>query len=275
MFGIVIAFKDFKISGNFINSLKSSPWAGLRNFRFLFSSADIWIIIRNTLGYNFVFIILNVLLPVTFAVTISQLRSGRMGKVYQTAMFLPYFLSWVVVSVIAWAFLSYDKGLVNNMLVSADMERVHWYMTPKVWPFFLTFLCVWKTLGYSMIVYLAAITGIDLTLYEAALIDGASKFQQVRYIVVPTIKPVIVMMFILATGRIFYSDFGLFYQVPRDSNSLYNAVYTIDVFVFKQLKTSTIGMAQAPALVQSVVGCLTILISNKIIKAVDSGSAII
>ena len=275
MFGAVIAFKDFRISGDFIASIINSQWVGLRNFRFLFSSKDIWIIIRNTLGYNTVFIILGVVLPVSLAVMISQLRGRRAAKVYQTAMFLPYFLSWVVVSVITWGFFSYDKGLVNNLIRISGGQRVHWYMKPEVWPFLLTFLSVWKSLGYGMVIYLAAITGIDSAYYEAAVIDGAGKFQQVRYITLPVIKPVIIMMFILSVGRIFYSDFGLFYQVPRDSNSLYNAVYTIDVFVYKQLKTATVGMASASALVQSVVGCLTILGANRIVKKIDPESAII
>lgn len=275
MFGIVIAFKDFRIKGDFIASILGSDWVGLKNFRFLFSSRDIWIIIRNTLGYNIVFIILNVVLPVGCALLINQLHSRRAAKAYQTAMFLPYFLSWVVVSVVVWGFLSYDKGLVNNLLAASGSARAQWYMSPQIWPFLLVFMSVWKALGYSMVVYLASITGIDTTYYEAAVIDGATKWQQTKYITLPMMKPVIIIMFILAVGRIFYSDFGLFYQVPRDSNSLYNVVYTIDVFVYKQLKTSTVGMASAAAFVQSVVGCITIIAANRIVKKFDSESAMI
>ncbi|MFV0400548.1 MAG: ABC transporter permease [Oscillospiraceae bacterium] len=276
MFGVIIAFKDFKLSGSgFINSVFSSAWVGLKNFRFLFSSSDIWMIIRNTLGYNIVFIILNIVLPVIGAIMLNQLRSRRAAKVYQTAMFMPYFLSWVVVSALVWGFLSYDKGLVNNIIYDMGGQPVQWYMKPEIWPFFLVFMNIWKGLGYNIVVYLATITGLDTTYYEAAVIDGATKWQQITRITIPLMKPVIIMMFIMAVGRIFYSDFGLFYQVPRDSNSLYNVVYTIDVFVFKQLKTSTPGMASAAALLQSVVGCITILAANQIVRKVDPDSAMI
>lgn len=275
MFGIIIAFKDYKISGGFLSSFLNSKWVGVNNFKFLFSSKDIWLIIRNTLGYNIVFIILGIVVPVTAAIAIGQLHSKRLAKVYQTAMFMPYFLSWVVVTALVWAFLSYDKGLVNGMLESFGMDPQQWYMKPAMWPPFLVFMNLWKGLGYGMVVYLATITGIDKTYYEAAGIDGATIWQQIRYITLPLMKTVIIMMFIMNVGRIFYSDFGLFYQVPRDSNSLYNAVYTLDVYVFKQLKTSTTGMAAAAAFIQSVAGCITILTANAIVRKIDRDSAMI
>lgn len=275
MFGIIIAFKKFRINGGFIKSILTSEWAGLDNFKFLFSTGDIWIIIRNTLCYNIIFIVLGIVLPLTTALMVSQLRNKRMAKVYQTAMFMPYFLSWIVISAIVWAFLSYDKGLVNGVLSSVGGQMHQWYMEKEFWPGFLVFMQVWKTLGYSMVVYLATITGIDRTYYEAAVMDGASIWQQMKSITLPIMKPVIIMMFILSVGRIFYSDFGLFYNVPRDSNSLYNVVYTIDVFVFKQLKTSTPGMASAAAFIQSVAGCVTILTANWVVKKVDPDSAMI
>ncbi|MGZ9584942.1 ABC transporter permease [Paenibacillus marinisediminis] len=273
MFGIIIAFKDFKISGGFISNVINSPWAGLKNFEFLFKSNDAWIIIRNTLGYNLIFIILNIVIPVALALMIGMLHNRRAGKVYQTMMFLPYFLSYVVVSAVAWAFLSFDKGIVNQFLVGMGNDPVNWYMEPKYWPYFLIFINVWKSLGYGMVVYLATITGIDNTYYEAAVIDGASIWQQTKYITLPLMKLVIVMMFILAVGRIFYTDFGLFYQVPKDSNSLYNVTTTIDVLVYKQLKTATVGMASAAAFVQSVMGCVTILTANWIVRKIDPDSA--
>ncbi|WMT43434.1 ABC transporter permease subunit [Paenibacillus sp. D2_2] len=273
MFGIIIAFKNFKISGGFLSNVFNSSWSGFKNFEFLFKSNDAWIIIRNTLGYNFLFIILGIVIPVTLALMISQLRNRRAGKVYQTMMFLPYFLSYVVVSAVIWAFLSFDKGIANQMLIQMGSEPVNWYMEPKYWPFFLIFMNTWKGLGYGMVVYLATITGIDSTYYEAAVIDGASIWQQTKYITLPMMKLVIVMMFILAVGRIFYTDFGLFFQVPRDSNSLFNVTTTIDVLVYKQLKTATVGMASAAAFVQSVMGCLTILLANWIVRRIDPDSA--
>lgn len=275
MFGVVIAFKQYGIHGNFLQSVIKSPWVGLNNFKFLFSSNDIWLILRNTILYNIVFIILDIVIPVAAAIAIGQLRNKRTAKVYQTAMFMPYFLSWVVVTALVWAFLSFDKGLLNNVLAFFGKDPQQWYMKPKMWPPFLIFMHLWKGVGYGMVVYLATITGIDKTFYEAAVIDGASIWQQIRYITLPLMKTVIVMMFIMAVGRIFYSDFGLFYQVPRDSNSLYNYVYTIDVYVYKQLRTSTTGMAAAAALIQSVAGCITILTANAIVRKVDRESAMI
>lgn len=275
MFGIIIAFKNYKISGGFLENVISSPWCGLDNFKFLFSGGDIWLILRNTLLYNIAFIILNIVLPVAAALLIGQMHNKRMAKAYQTAIFMPYFLSWVVITALVWAFLSYDKGLVNNVLAIFGMEPHQWYMERAMWPPLLIFMQVWKTLGYSMIVYLATITGIDSTYYEAAIIDGASIWQQMKYITLPLIKTVIVMMFIMAVGRIFYSDFGLFYQVPRDSNTLYTVTSTIDVFVYKQLKSSTTGMASAAAFLQSIAGCITILAANGIVRKIDPDSAMI
>ncbi len=275
MFGIIIAFKDFKINGNFINSILTSKWVGFENFTFLFTSNDAWIVLRNTLGYNVVFIILGIVVPVALALMVSQLHGKRLGKMYQTAMFMPYFLSWVVVSAVVWGFLSYDKGLANQLVEGMGGDRVNWYMQKQYWPYFLIFMNLWKGLGYGMVVYLAAITGIDTSFYEAAVIDGATKWQQMRYITLPVMKTVIVMMFIMSVGRIFYSDFGLFYQVPRDSNSLFSVTYTIDVMVYKSLKSATVGMASAAAFFQSVMGCITILAANAVVRKIDPEGAMI
>lgn len=273
MFGIIIAFKDFKIFGGFISNVINSPWSGLKNFEFLFKSNDAWVVIRNTIGYNIVFIILGIVIPVLLALMIGQLHNQRAGKLYQTLMFLPYFLSWVVVSAVVWAFLSFDKGIANQLLEQAGKDSVNWYMQPEFWPYFLVFMNMWKGLGYGMVVYLATISGIDSVYYEAAVIDGASIWQQTRFITLPLMKLVIVMMFILSVGRIFYTDFGLFFQVPRDSNSLFNVTATVDVLVYKQLKTATLGMASASAFLQSVLGCATILLANWIVRRVDPDSA--
>jgi putative aldouronate transport system permease protein len=275
MFGIIIAFKDFKIHGNFVSNVVNSAWIGLKNFEFLFSSNDAWIVIRNTIGYNMIFIILGIVIPVSLALMVGQLHSRKAAKVYQTMMFLPYFLSWVVVSAVVWAFLSFDKGIVNQFLIDHNQEPKNWYMEASYWPYFLVFMNMWKGLGYGMVIYLATITSMDSTYYEAAVIDGATKWQQTRYITLPLMKFVIVLMFILAVGHIFTTDFGLFFQVPRDSNSLYNVSTTIDVLVYKQLKTATVGMASASAFLQSVLGCAMILTANWIVRRVDSESAMI
>ena len=180
MFGIIIAFKNYKVYGGFLTSFIKSEWVGFNNFKFLFSSKDIWLILRNTLGYNVIFIILGIVAPVAAAIAVGQLHSKKLAKAYQTAMFMPYFLSWVVVSALVWAFLSYDKGLINGMLESWGMDRQQWYMKPAMWPPFLVFMNLWKGLGYGMVVYLATITGIDKTYYEAAGIDGATIWHKVR-----------------------------------------------------------------------------------------------
>lgn len=278
MFGIIIAFKDLKGSGTFIENIINSPWAGengLKNFESLFNFGDIWLVIRNTLGYNVVFIILGIVVPVVLALMIGQLRVKRLAKIYQTAMFLPYFLSWVVVAAVVWGFLSFDKGLLNNIIRSLGGNPVQWYRTKEFWPLFLVLMNLWKSVGYGMVVYLATITGIDSTFYEAAVIDGATKWQQMKFITLPLMRTVIIIMFIMNVGRIFYSDFGLFYQVPQGSNAIYDVTYTIDVYVYNMLKTASTGMASAAAFIQSVVGCATILIANAVVRKVDPDSALI
>ena len=273
MVGVIIAFKNFQISGSFLQNMIQSDWCGFDNFAVMFRTNAIWIYIRNTLVYNIVFIILNIVLPVAATLMVSVLHSKRLAKAYQTAMFMPYFLSWVVVSALVWAFLCYDKGIINNMFFADNKQQ--WYMKPAIWPFLLTFLNTWKVLGYNMVVYLATVTGIDRSLYEAAVIDGATIWQQMRSITLPLLKSVIIMMFIMNVGRIFYSDFGLFYQVTRDSNTLRDVVTTLDVYVYKILMQGTTGMASAAAFVQSVAGCITILVANGIVRKLDPESAMI
>jgi putative aldouronate transport system permease protein len=201
---------------------------------------------------------------------ISLLHSKKAAKVSQTLMFLPHFLSWVVVSYFAYAFLSADKGLVNQILRSAGKPAVQWYMNVKAWPFFLVFIYLWKSMGYSMVVYLASITGIDVSLYEAAAIDGASKNQQIRHITLPMLRPIITIMFILAVGRIFSSDFGLFYFVPKQSGPLYDVTQTIDVYVYNALmRQNNIGFAAGASVTQSVVGLITIVSANLVVKKLN------
>lgn len=279
MFGIIIAFKDYRIipGKGFVYNLLHSDWVGFKNFDFLVKSNDIVILLRNTILYNLVFIILGIVIPVTLAIMINLIYSKRKSKVYQTMMFFPHFMSWVVVAYFVYAFLSVDKGLFNQILNDMGKEPVQWYMDKSYWPFILIFMQVWKTMGYSMVVYLASITGIDGTLYEAAVIDGANKKQQVRYITIPCLKTVVIMMFILNVGRVFYSDFGLFYQISRGAQgSIFSTTATIDTFVYNALQSSTpLGMTAAATFFQSVACCITILLANWIVKKIDSESAII
>ncbi|WFR55243.1 ABC transporter permease subunit [Anaerocolumna sp. AGMB13025] len=279
MFGIIIAFKNYKVfpGHGFFYNLFNSQWTGFDNFQFLIKSNVLFILLRNTIAYNIVFIVLGILIPVTLAIMISLIYSKRKSKVYQTMMFFPHFMSWVVVSYFVYAFLSIDKGMFNSILKMMGKDIVQWYMEPKYWPFILVFMQLWKTVGYSTVVYLASITGIDGTLYEAAVIDGATKWQQVKYVTIPSIKTIVIMMFILNVGRVFYSDFGLFYQVTKEiPSSLYNVASTIDTYVFKALQSTTpIGMTAAATFFQSIACCLTILLANWIVRKIDNESAII
>ena len=276
MFGVVIAFMNYKLAPghSFLYSLFiNSRFSGLGNFRFLFNNPDFAIMLRNTVVYNLIFIVLGVIIPVTLAILISQMYSKKLAKVCQTMMFLPHFLSWVVVSYFVYAFLATDNGLVNHLFRNVDAvtgQNHNWYQDTTFWMYFLVFLNVWKGMGYSMVVYMASISGIDAELYEAALIDGASKSQQVKYITLPLLRPTISIMFIMAVGNIFRSDFGLFYQATRNSGSLTSVTQTIDVYVYKALlEQSNVNLSSAAAFLQSTVGCITIVAANLIVKKID------
>ncbi len=284
MFGLIIAFKNYKVAPGkgFLWSLfYNSKWSGIDNFRFLFANNKATTInmFRNTVGYNVIFIILGVVLPVTLAIMINHLHSQKLAKVTQTAMFLPHFLSWVVVGYFVFAFLSTDNGLVNRTLQVLGFDTVKWYQKDAIgyWPFFLIFLHVWKTIGYSMVVYLSSIKGIDASLYEAAMIDGASKWQQTKYITLPMLKTIMIIMFIMAVGKIFNSDFGLFYRTTRNSNSLTSVFLTLDVYVYNAMfnnKRPVYGYISAAGFLQSVLGCITMILANFIVRKLDNESAL-
>ena len=280
MFGIVLAFKKYKIvdaTRSFVYNVIHSQWAGFNNFLYFLRLNDFPMILRNTILYNVVFIILDIVIPVSLAIMINNIYSKKMSKTYQTLMFMPHFMSWVVIAYFIYAFLVTDKGLLNGIIRACGGTNIDWYNEPKYWPFILTFMHIWKTMGYSMVVYLASITGIDTSLYEAAVLDGASKFQQARYITLPSLRPMIIMMFILAVGRIFSSDFGLFYQATRGAGVPLNTVATtFDVKIFQMVTTSADqGRNAAASMFQSIIGCITILTANAIVRKVDKASALI
>lgn len=274
--GTVVAFKEYRFHRDgFWASIVNSDWVGWDNFKFLFSTNDAYIITRNTLLYNFAFIFIGLVLSVAMAVLLSELVNKKMAKVYQTGMFLPYFLSWVIVGYFVFSFLSMDRGMLNQILGWFGAEPIQWYSEAKYWPYILVLVNLWKMVGYNSVVYLAAIMGIDKSLYEAAMIDGASKWQQIKNITIPLLSPIIIIMTLLAVGRIFYADFGLFYQVPRDSGLLYGVTNVIDTYVYRGLKTSgEIGMSTAAGLYQSVVGFVLVIISNYIVRKIDKDSAL-
>ncbi|MFC6164056.1 MULTISPECIES: ABC transporter permease [Lactiplantibacillus] len=276
VFANVVAFKDFQFDPNgFVASLARSPWVGFKNFEFLFSSNAAWVITRNTVLYNLGFISLNLIISVFFAVVMSQLRNRRLTKVYQTSMLLPYFLSWVIISYFVYAFLSPNQGLLNSMITGNGGKAISWYNAPQFWPFILLFVGTWKGIGYNSILYFASAMSIDPTLFEAAEIDGANKWQQIKNVTLPALVPLMTLMTILAIGNIFRADFGLFYQVPQNSGSLYNVTSVLDTYIYNGLTaTGDIGMSSAAALYQSLVGFILLMTSNFIVRRVDPESAL-
>lgn len=274
--GTIAAFKQYRFSREgFWASLVKSEWVGWDNFKFLFSTNDALLITRNTLLYNLAFIFIGLVLSVAMAVLLSELVNKRLAKVYQTGMFLPYFLSWVIVGYFAFSFLSMDRGMFNQIISWFGGDPVQWYSEAKYWPYILVVVSLWKSIGYNSVVYLASIMGIDKSLYEAAMIDGANKWQQVKSITIPMLSPIIIIMTLLAVGKIFYADFGLFYQVPRDSGPLYAVTNVIDTYVYRGLKTSgEIGMSTAAGLYQSVVGFALVMVSNYVVRKIDKDSAL-
>lgn len=276
MFGILIAFKDYKIySRNFLYNLYKSDFIGFKNFEFFFKNNDFYLITRNTILYNIVFIILNIVISIIIAYMVHELLRKKLAKMYQTFMFLPYFLSWVVISYCLFAFLSPDKGLINKILQTLSIQPISWYENKKYWPFILVFMNVWKNLGYNTVIFLAAFSSIDPTYYEVSLIEGASKFKQLIKITIPLISPVIIVVFILSLGNIFRADFGLFYQLPLNSGPLHEVTDVIDTYIFRALiQSGDIGLSSAVSLIQSIIGCVLILFSNKIVSRYDKQSSI-
>ena len=277
MGGIVLAFKDYKINPrnpSFISNLINSKWVGFKNFEYLFKTDSAWIMFRNTLAYNIVFIILGVVIPVAFAIMMNEFTRKHVKKAYQTMMFFPYFLSWVVVSYFLNAFLDAQYGMLPAMQQAAGKEVISWYTTPGPWPYLLVFANLWKNVGYSTVLYLAAITGIDANQYEAAAIDGATKWQQVLYVTLPHLRTMICILFIMNVGKIFASDFGLFYNVPMQNGALFSVTQTIDTYVYRAyIATGNPGQSSAAGLLQNVLGFICILSANAIVKKIDADSA--
>ncbi len=271
MFGIVIAFKKLNISKGIWNS----PWCGLDNFKYLFRSSTAFTIIRNTVCYNLVFIILGTVIAVAVAILLNEVRNKTASKFYQSVILLPYLMSWVVVSYLVYALLSSESGLLNGVIRFFGGDGINWYQTKKYWPFILTICNIWKGVGYSMIIYLSSIVGISTEYFEAARIDGATKWQQIKSITLPLLKPTVITMLILSIGRIMASDFGLFYQVPKNSGSLYSVTQTIDVHVYNALmKNSDFGMSSAASVFQSIVGFAMVLVANAVVKKYNKESAL-
>lgn len=274
MSGIVIAFKEL----NYSQGVFSSPWCGFKNFEFLFQTKDIWNIIRNTIGYNVVFIILNNFFGIAVGIMLSEAISKVLQRVSQTLILLPQIISWVIVAYMVYGLFSTNTGWINNTLLpffGYEGPKIAFYGTRKYWPFILTFVAVWKGLGYNSIIYLSSIIGIDHNLYEAALIDGCGKLKQIRYITLPLLKPTIITLVIMALGHIMNSNFGLFYQITQNSGALYPVTQTLDVYIYRSImETQNLSMGAAAAALQSIVGFILIVAANTAIRKFDSNNAL-
>lgn len=270
MLGMFIAFKkvDYGLG------IFKSPWVGFENFKYLFKTDAALIMTRNTILYNLIFIVLGTVFGIAVGIMLSELRKKAETKFFQTVILLPYLLSWVICAYIGYAFLSKDTGLINNLLNSLGLEAVDWYNDPGKWPVILVLVNIWKGIGYTSIIYMSTIIGIDKSLYEAARVDGASKWQEIKLITLPCLKSTIIMLTIMNIGRIFYSDFGLFYQIPLNSGTLYPTTQTIDTYVYRALmQQNQIGMSAAAGLYQSIVGFIMVLAANTIVRKLSPDDA--
>jgi putative aldouronate transport system permease protein len=269
--GLIIAFKKY----NAKKGLFKSDFVGFSNFKYLFKTKDAFVITRNTILYNVAFIIVNTILAVFVAILLAEMTS-RLKKVYQCLILLPFMISMVIVSYLVFGYLSNDNGFINNTVLAAmGKEPVKWYMEKKYWPFILIFVNAWKVTGYNCIIYISTILGIDRGIYESAAIDGCSKWKQITKITIPLLKPTVIMLTLLAVGRIFYSDFGLFYQVPQNQGALFSVTNTIDTYVYRGLlELGNISMSAAAGLYQSVIGFILILGANLAVRKMDPDSAL-
>ncbi len=271
MFGLTFAFKNI----NFTTGVWASPWCGLDNFGYLFRTKDAFVIFRNTVLYNVVFIVLGTVLAITVAILLSQVK-GKMMRVYQTTILIPYLIAITVVAYLGYAFLSTDTGFINkSILVPLGLEPISFYSNAGYWPAILIFIFLWKNFGYNTILYYATLIGIDDSYYEASVIDGANTWQQIRHITLPCLKTTIITLTIMAIGRMFYSDFGLFYQVPMSNGLLFNATQTIDTYVFRALlQNNDVGRSAAAGFLQSILGFVLVLGANMVVRKVDKDSAL-
>jgi ABC-type polysaccharide transport system permease subunit len=272
MFGIAIAFKKIDYS----KGIWASPWVGFSNFKQLFASntdffaSDAWRITRNTLLYNAVFIILGTIVGILVGICLADIFSRGLQKFFQTSILLPQLISYVIVTYIVYGFFSNDAGFVNHLLKT----NINFYAEAKYWPFVLVFVYIWKIVGYNAIIYLSSIVGIDHSIYEAAKVDGCNKWKQIHYITIPLLKPTVVTLFMLSIGRIMYSDFGLFYQVTKDSGALYPVTDTIDTYVYRCLMTlNNISTSSAACTYQAIIGFALVLVVNMVVRKRDKENA--
>ena len=270
--GLMLAFKKFK----YPRGIWGSDWCGFKNFTFLISSKDLWLIVRNTLLYNVAFILLGTILSVIIAILLNEVRSKKLQQSFQTVILIPHLLSYVIISYIVYALFGAESGMINNsILMPLGVTPISWYTEDRYWPVILTCVYLWKSFGYSSIVYFATLVGFDRTYYEAAMVDGATTWQQISRITLPLLKPVIITLTLFSVGRIFYSDFGLFYQVPMNSGMLYETTSTIDTYVYRGLlEDNNIGRASAATFIQSIMGFILVLVANLTVRWLKKENAL-
>ncbi|MBO6240669.1 MAG: sugar ABC transporter permease [Butyrivibrio sp.] len=271
MTGIILAFKRYQYNGG----IYFSPWNGLNNFKALLISGKLGMVTRNTLLYNVAFIFLGVVFEMGSAILLNELFSKWFKKISQSLMFLPYFISWVVAGAIMYNIFNYEKGVFNHVITMLGGTAFDLYNTPAAWPIVIIFLRIWKQTGYGSVVYLAAITGLDQEMFEAASIDGASAWQKIKYLTIPSLMPTMMILVLLGIGNIFRGDFGLFYQTVRSSALLQPTTDVIDTYVFRLLiDNGDIGVSAAASLYQSVLCFITIMISNALVKKANPDYAL-
>ena len=263
MGGIILAFKRYTYAGGIFGS----PWNGFQNFEFFFRSGRAWLVTRNTVLYNLLFIAFNTLLQMSVAIFLTEIQNKTFRKISQSFMFLPYFISWVVVSVIAFNLLSYDFGFINNILSNLGFEKAHFYTEGAYWPVILTLFNAWKGVGYGSVMYLAAIMAIDTEVYEAAAIDGVGVFRRIFSITIPLMMPTVMILLLLSIGSIFKGNFDMFYNLIGNNGALHRWTDVIDTFTFRALITNNdFGMSSAVGLYQSVLCFITILLANRLVR---------
>lgn len=272
LYGMKLAFTELDYSKGVFNG----NFVGMKNFKFLFQNDSAWIMTRNTVLYNLLFIIVGTVFGLSMALLFSELKNKIAEKFYQSVLLVPYTISMVIVSYLGFAFLSSDTGFINHSILQPlGIKPISWYMEPKYWPFILLFVNQWKGIGYGILMYMARIMTISDEFYEAAELDGATKWQQIRMITLPLLKPVIIMMLIMSVGSMFRSDFGLFYQIPMNSGALYNVTTTIDTYSFNALmKVGDITMSSATGVYQSVVGFILVILANAFVRKVDRDNSL-
>ena len=268
MTGLVMAFKDF----DFKMGVWNSPWNGLDNFKFLLVSKSTFAQITfNTIAYYVIFTVIGMFLEIVLAIAMDQLVFKKLGKVMQCVLIIPIFISFTAVQFIVYAFLSSDTGMINHLFGVST----RWYMEAKFWPFILTIVKIWNGTGYGSVLYMSVLAGIDPQLYEAADIDGANKWQQIKHVTLPSLIPMITVMLLLSVGSIMHSDTGLFYQVTRNSGTLYSTTQVIDSYILNSIfHNSNFGFTAAATFFQSIVGTVLILASNAAVKKVSPDNAL-